>query len=127
MRPMKNTDLTLVEPGSRAELREWLEANHATSDGVWLAVGKKGNTFTTLTYDDAVEEALCFGWIDSVTGRLDDARYKLRFTPRRRGSGWARSNKARVAKLAEQGLLTPAGIAVIEAAKADGSWNALDD
>ena len=120
-------DLPLVEVAGRAEWRAWLERNHSTSPGVWLAVGKKGNTRTTLTYDDAVEEALCFGWIDSVVNRLDADRFKQLLTPRKRGSAWARTNKERVERLVAQGLMTDAGLAAVEAAKADGSWHALDD
>jgi len=123
----KIADLPLLEPGSRAEWRAWLAENHAVSPGVWLAVGKKGHTATTLTYDEAVEEALCFGWIDSVVNRLDESRFKQLVTPRKRGSIWARSNKDRVERLVQQKLMTPAGQAVIDAAKADGSWSLLDD
>jgi len=117
----------LLAPASRAELRAWLAENHATSRGVHLAVGKKGNTVTTLTYDDAVEEGLAFGWIDSVAHRLDEDRYTVLYTPRKRGSVWAKTNKARVARLTEDGLMTAAGLAVVEAAKADGSWDLLTD
>jgi uncharacterized protein YdeI (YjbR/CyaY-like superfamily) len=120
-------DLPLLEPHDRAAWRSWLEANHATSPGVWLAVGKKGNAVTSLTYEDAVEEALCFGWIDSTVNRLDGDRFKQLLTPRRPGSTWSRSNKERVARLIEKGRMTPAGVAPVEAAKADGSWNMLDD
>jgi len=119
--------LPLLAPASRAELRAWLAENHATSAGVNLAVGKKGNTVTALTYDDAVEEGLAFGWIDSVAHRLDENRYTVRFTPRRRGSIWAKTNHARVARLTADGLMTPAGMAVVEAAQADGSWTLLSD
>jgi len=119
--------LPLLAPASRAELRAWLAENHATSAGVDLAVGKKGNTVTSLTYDDAVEEGLAFGWIDSVTHRLDEHLYTVRFTPRRRGSIWAKTNQARVARLTEAGLMTPAGLAVVHAAQADGSWTLLSD
>ena len=115
----------LLEPVSRAELRSWLAENHTTSRGVRLAVGKKGNTVTALTYDDAVEEGLAFGWIDSTAGRLDEHRYTVQFTPRRRGSVWAKSNKERVARLAAAGLMTPAGLAAVTAAQADGSWDLL--
>ena len=120
-------DLSFIEPADRRQWRAWLEANHADSPGVWLAVGKKGNTVTTLTYQAAVEEAVCFGWIDSVVNRLDEARFKQLMTPRRPGSVWAQSNKERVARLAEQGLLAPAGLAAVAAAKADGSWTILDE
>ncbi|MHB0980628.1 MAG: YdeI/OmpD-associated family protein [Thermoleophilia bacterium] len=78
-------DLELVEPGSRADWRAWLEARHAASPGIWLAAGKKGNAVTTLTYEDAVQEALCFGWIDRTVNRLDALRFKQLFTPRKPG------------------------------------------
>jgi len=120
-------DLELVEPASRAAWRSWLAQHHATSSGVWLAIGKKGNSVTTLTYNDAVEEALCFGWIDSVVRRLDADRFMQLVTPRKPRSIWARSNKERVERLTAAGLITPAGLAVIERAKADGSWTTLDD
>lgn len=120
-------DLPLVAPASRREWRAWLAANHTDCPGVWLAVGKKGNTVTELSYDEAVEEALCFGWIDSLTKRLDDDRYKQLMTPRKRGSAWAASNKERVARLAALGLLAPAGRVAVEAAQADGSWALLDE
>ena len=120
-------DLPLLEPKSRAAWRAWLEANHASSHGIWLAVGKKGNAATSLTYDHAVEEALCFGWIDSTVNRLDADRFKQLFTPRKPSSTWARSNKERVERLEVAGLLTDAGRAAIDAAKADGSWSLLDE
>ncbi len=123
----KLADLPLVEPRDRRRWRDWLKANHETSAGVWLAVGKKGNSVTSLTYDDAVEEALCFGWIDSTVHRLDEHRFKQLFTPRKPGSGWSRSNKLRVKQLVSQGCMTPAGQAAIDTAKANGSWTALDD
>jgi uncharacterized protein YdeI (YjbR/CyaY-like superfamily) len=118
--------LPLLEVADRAELRAWLEANHASSPGVRLAIGKKGGRVTTLTYDDAIEEALAFGWIDSTANRLDEHRYSILFTPRKRGGTWARTNKARIERLIDEGLMTPAGLAVIDAAKADGSWESID-
>lgn len=122
-----NNDLPLLEVRDRAELRAWLEVNHAVSRGVRLAVGNKGGTATALTYEDAVEEALAFGWIDSTSRGLDGQRHPILFTPRKPGGNWARSNKARVQRLTAEGLMTPAGLAVVEAAKADGSWTLLDD
>jgi uncharacterized protein YdeI (YjbR/CyaY-like superfamily) len=80
-----------------------------------------------VAYDDLVEEALCFGWIDSRPGKLDDERTMLRFTPRKQGSTWAQTNKARVERLVADGLMAPAGLRAIEAAKTDGSWDALND
>jgi uncharacterized protein YdeI (YjbR/CyaY-like superfamily) len=117
----------LLEVRDRAQLRAWFERNHDTSPGVRLAIGKKGNTVTALTYEDAVEEALSFGWIDSTANRLDADRYTVLLTRRKPRSIWARTNKARVERLIEAGLMTPAGMAAIERARADGSWNTLDD
>lgn len=117
----------LLAPASRAELRAWLAENHASSRGVLLAIGKKGSSATTLTYDDAVEEGLAFGWIDSTARTLDDDRYTVLFTPRKRGSIWAQSNKDRVKRLTEAGLMTNAGAAVVDAAHADGSWDRFND
>lgn len=117
----------LLEPHDRAELRAWLAENHATSSGVRLAIGKKGNPVSALSYDDAVEEALCFGWIDSTARKLDEHRYTIQFTPRKPRSDWSPSNKQRVARLIEQGRMAPSGLEVIEAAKRDGSWSFLDD
>jgi uncharacterized protein YdeI (YjbR/CyaY-like superfamily) len=118
--------LPLLEVANRAELRAWLEDNHATSPGVRLAVGKKGNAVTALTYEDAIEEALAFGWIDSTASRLDADRFAIFFGPRKHGGTWARSNKERADRLIAQGLMLPAGLAAIEAAKADGSWSSID-
>jgi uncharacterized protein YdeI (YjbR/CyaY-like superfamily) len=120
-------DLPLLEPASATEWAMWLEANHAVSPGVWLAVGKKGNTRTSLTYEQAVEEAVAWGWIDSTVHAMDEHRFRQLFTPRKRGSIWAASNKARVERLAAEGRMRPSGLAVVEAAKADGSWQLLDD
>jgi len=117
----------LLELPDRDALRAWLEANHATSPAVRLAIGKRGNSVTALTYEDAVEEGLCFGWIDSTTRRLDADRHTVLFSRRKPHGTWSRSNKERVERLLVQGLMTAAGLAVVEAAKADGSWTSLDD
>lgn len=117
----------LLEPSSPRDWASWLEANHDSSAGAWLAVGKKGNTRTTLTYEAAVEEALCWGWIDSTVNRLDEDRFKQLFTPRRPRSTWSRSNKERVERLLAAGRMQPAGLAAVEVAKANGSWETLDD
>lgn len=124
---MAARDLPLLEVHDRAELRRWLEANHATSGPVHLAVTNKGGKLTELTYEQAVEEALAFGWIDSTAHALDAQRHTVRFGRRQPGGTWARSNKERVERLAAEGRMAPAGLAVIEAAKADGSWTRLDD
>jgi len=116
----------MVTARSRVEWRAWLAANHASSPGVWLVIHKKNNPEPSVTYVEAVEEALCFGWIDSKMNPLDETRFRQVFTPRKPTSVWARSNKERVARLIEQGLMTPAGLAVIEVAKQNGTWIAYD-
>lgn len=114
------------QPADRAAWRAWLAANHASATGAWAVTYRRTSGRPVVSYDDLVEEALCFGWIDSRPGKLDEARTMLRFTPRKRGSVWSRPNKERVARLIADGRMTPAGLRVIEAARADGSWDALN-
>lgn len=116
-----------LQPTSRQEWRDWLAANHATSPGIWFVYYKQSSGKQQVSYDDAVEEALCFGWIDSLARSLDDERYLQLFTPRKPKSIWSKPNKERVARLLEQGLMAEPGLVKIEAAKRDGSWNAYDD
>jgi uncharacterized protein YdeI (YjbR/CyaY-like superfamily) len=111
---------------SRAEWRAWLEANHREAQGIWLITYKKQSGKPVLPYEEAVEEALCFGWIDSRPAKLDDERTMLLYTPRKKGSGWSRVNKERIERLTAAGVIAPAGMAKIEAAKLDGSWARLD-
>ena len=110
----------------RRAWREWLEKNHAIAPGVWLIYYKKDSGKPRVSYDDAVEEALCFGWIDSKPNSIDDERFMQLFTPRKPKSPWAASNKKRADKLIKQGLMTPAGLEKIEAARKSGSWNTYD-
>lgn len=105
-------------------LRTWLLANHATSPGVWLALTKKGGTVTTLTWQQAVDEALCVGWIDGQARKRDDETSSIRFTPRGPRSSWSQRNVGHVARLQDAGRMLPAGHAAVEAAKADGRWAA---
>lgn len=116
----------LVEPASRAAWRTWLHEHHASSTGVRVVIHKKGSPTPNLSVADAVEEALCFGWIDSRPGTLDDHRSVLYVSPRRPGSGWSAVNKERIARLQAAGLMTPAGQARIDAAVQDGTWTKLD-
>jgi uncharacterized protein YdeI (YjbR/CyaY-like superfamily) len=116
-----------VHVESAADWRAWLAANHARSAGVWLVAWKASTGRPRPTYDETVEEALCFGWIDAKARSLDDQRSAIWMAPRRRGSGWARSNKERILRLEAEGRMTDAGRALIESAKADGSWTRLDD
>jgi uncharacterized protein YdeI (YjbR/CyaY-like superfamily) len=106
-----------------AAWRDWLGENHADPAGVWLVLAKKGTEKpTSLTYDQALEEALCHGWIDGQTRRRDDATYKQRFTPRRKRSAWSRRNTGIAERLQTEGRMHPAGRAEVERAKADGRW-----
>ena len=121
----KKTDPGQITPRSRQEWRAWLRKHHAAASGVWLRFAKKTSGLPTVSYNDAVEEALCFGWIDGLMRPVDDSFYMQLFTPRKPRSMWAQSNKLRVARLIDQGLMTAAGLAAIEAAKTCGSWNTL--
>lgn len=116
----------MVQPRSRAAWRSWLRAHHAASAGVWLVYAKKHTGLPSLSWDDAVEEALCFGWIDSLRRRLDDTFFLQLFTPRKPKSAWSALNKTRVTRLIKDGLMTPAGMAAIELAKRTGTWNRWD-
>jgi uncharacterized protein YdeI (YjbR/CyaY-like superfamily) len=101
----------------------WLESNHGQSPGVWLGLAKKGTTEpTSLTYEEALEEALCHGWIDGQVRRLDALIYRQRFTPRRPRSAWSKRNVGLVERLQGEGRMRPAGIAAVQRAKADGRW-----
>jgi uncharacterized protein YdeI (YjbR/CyaY-like superfamily) len=122
----KPDDRPHVSPRSRKEWRAWLQKHHTSSTAVWLLFPKKHTGLAAPSYNDAVEEALCFGWIDGLVNPVDAAYYKQLFTPRKAKSGWAQSNKTRVARLIEQGLMTSAGLAAIETANANGSWTTLD-
>lgn len=103
--------------------RAWLDANEAESQGVWLILAKKGVTEpTSLTYSQALDEALCSGWIDGQVNKIDDRVYKQSFTPRRRGSSWSARNVGFVARLTEEGRMRPRGLQEVEHAKADGRW-----
>lgn len=119
--------LPVHDAPDRAAWRAWLAEHHATAPGVWLAYAKVGSGLPRLPYGESVEEALCFGWIDSRPSAVD-ATWSLRlFTPRRPASAWSRLNKQRVERLAAAGLMAPAGLAAVEAAKASGHWSALDE
>ena len=105
-------------------LRAWLEANHDTSPGIWLMIGKKGSGVESVTYSEAVDEGLCFGWIDGQKAKHDDTYFLQRFTPRTKRSPWSKINTARVARLAKAEKMHLAGLREVEAAKADGRWDA---
>ncbi len=114
-----------IEVKSRAELRAWLEHNHALNHSIWLITWKK-HTPHHLPYAEVVDEALCFGWIDSQPKLLDADRSMIRLSPRKPGSGWSRVNKDKIERLIAAGLMAAPGLAKIDAAKLDGSWIRLD-
>ena len=123
---MPLSDYPKVQPKSRHAWRAWLQKHHASATGIWLVFAKKHSKLPTVSYNDAVEEALCFGWIDGLMNPVDETFYMQRFTPRKPKSAWAASNKKRVAKLMEAGLMTDAGMKLVDLAKKTGTWAALD-
>lgn len=123
VQPMAMTPLDELVVLDAAALREWLAEHHATSPGVLLVLGKVGGSVTTLTWESAVEELLCVGWIDGVAGKRDGETYTVRVTPRRPRSTWSARNVALVAQLEAEGRMRPAGRATVDQAKADGRWD----
>ena len=116
--------MKLVHASSRKQWRRWLARNHdRLNEGVWLVFQKPGSRKPSVSYEEALEEALCFGWIDSIVKRIDDHSYCRKFTPRRAGSAWSPSNQRRVEKILKRGGMTRHGLAEIEAAKRSGNWD----
>jgi uncharacterized protein YdeI (YjbR/CyaY-like superfamily) len=109
---------------SQAEWEAWLDAEHRASDGVWIKFAKKGSGVETVVYAEALEVALCYGWIDSQVKSLDERFYLQKFTPRRARSKWSRINREKIEELTKQGRMKPAGLEQVELAKADGRWDA---
>lgn len=124
-RPLE--DAPEVEVRSRADLRAWLAAHHRQPTGVWLVSYKKAGGDLYLPTEVIVQECLCFGWVDSLVRKKDDLRSMLWIAPRKPGSNWSRVNRGFVARLEADGLMTDAGRALIDLARADGTWTALDD
>lgn len=113
-----------VEAKDRAEWRAWLAANHDKETEVWLVYYKKGTGKASVAYGASVEEALCYGWVDSIIKSLDDTKYARKFTPRKENSQWSPSNIKRVEKMMREGLMTEHGLRLVEAAKRTGQWDA---
>ena len=124
MSPLADAPEVFAE--DRSTWRAWLESNHQAAAGAWLVTWRSRSGRQGLPYEEAVEEALCFGWVDGTAGTVDEERGKLYFAPRKPNSGWAATNKARVERLIADGRMAPAGLAAIERAKANGSWELLD-
>lgn len=117
-------DLPVRRFASAAAWEKWLAANHARSPGVWIELAKKGSGVASVTFAEALEIALCYGWIDSQSMSVDERRYRQRFTPRRRRSKWSKINCAALERLHAEGRLAPAGVREMEAAQRDGRWDA---
>ena len=116
--------LPIMPFASREAWEAWLEEEHAASDGLWLKIAKKGSGIETVTFVEALDAALCYGWIDSQRAGFDGRYFLQRFTPRKPRSRWSQVNREKVAKLIEAGRMKPAGMREVERAKADGRWDA---
>lgn len=123
---MSQSEAPRVHVETIEQWRDWLAAHHDSDPSVWLVTWRPSTGRPAPSYEQQVEEALCVGWIDSTARKLDDERTMLYFARRRPGSGWARTNKERIARLEREGRMLPAGVAVVERARADGSWALLD-
>jgi len=117
-------DLPVVLFASPAEMEGWLEENHSNLEGLWLKIAKKGSGVQSVTFGEALDLALCFGWIDSQKRGFDEEHYLMRFTPRRPGGRWSRINRRKAEALIAAGTMRRAGMAEVEAARADGRWAA---
>jgi uncharacterized protein YdeI (YjbR/CyaY-like superfamily) len=118
----KKPELPIIPFASLEAWEAWLEEHHTTSEGLWLKIAKRGSDLETVSMAEALEVALCYGWIDSQADGFNDQYWLLRFTPRRPRSKWSKRNRAKVAKLIEEGRMKPAGLREVERAKADGRW-----
>lgn len=124
---MVAADVPQIHPETRADWRAWLAEHGEHASGVWLVTWRKAAARPTISYEESVLEALCFGWVDSTGRKLDDRRTMLYFAPRKPRSGWSRPNKRRVAELRAAGLMAEAGERVIARAEANGAWTLLDE
>ncbi len=120
-------DLPIIPFTSHDGWEVWLEENHAFSEGLWIKFSKKGSGLETVSYAEAVEAALCYGWIDGQAKRFDDEYWLQRFTPRRPRSKWSKVNREKATKLIEAGKMKPAGLREVERARSDGRWDAAYD
>jgi uncharacterized protein YdeI (YjbR/CyaY-like superfamily) len=121
---MPRDDLPVIGFEDCAGWESWLDEHHATAAGAWLRIAKKGASGSTLSYPEALDVALCYGWIDGQKGGLDEEFWLQRFTPRKPRSRWSQINTGKTARLIEAGRMRPAGLREVEAAKADGRWDA---
>ncbi len=119
--------MPIISFASQDEFAAWLAEQHATSNGLWLKIAKKGSGIATVSYAQALDVALCYGWIDSQKGKFDEQYFLQRFTPRKGKSKWSKINCDHVARLIEQGMMQPTGLREVEKARADGRWDAAYD
>jgi uncharacterized protein YdeI (YjbR/CyaY-like superfamily) len=122
-----NEKIETFYPTSRQEWRKWLQENHDIKQSIWLIYYKKKSNIPTVIYSDAVEEALCFGWIDSKSKPIDEQKFMQFFSKRKANSVWSKINKEKIERLTKEGLMTKAGFDIIEIAKQNGSWTILDE
>jgi uncharacterized protein YdeI (YjbR/CyaY-like superfamily) len=118
----RTPELPVIPFASREAWETWLEEHHVTSDGLWLKLAKKGSGLESVSLAEALDVALCYGWIDSQAKGFDDVYWLQRFTPRRPRSKWSKVNRGKVSKLIEEGRMRPAGLREVERAKAEGRW-----
>ncbi|MCI5057050.1 MAG: hypothetical protein MRY83_13125, partial [Flavobacteriales bacterium] len=116
-----------ITASSKEEWRKWLEKNHESKDSIWLIIYKKNSGKLSVYYDEAVNEALCFGWIDSKINKKDEVSYYQYFSKRNPKSNWSKVNKTKITQLLSQGKMHKSGLKIIEQAKKSGTWSALDD
>ncbi|WP_339701463.1 YdeI/OmpD-associated family protein [uncultured Roseivirga sp.] len=124
---MSNKETETYYPKSRTDWRKWLEKNHESEQSVWLVHFKSSTKVASLTWSEAVDEALCFGWIDSTRKTIDEERYMQYFSKRKPNSMWSKINKEKVDQLIQNNQMTQAGLASVEIAKQNGSWTFLDE
>jgi uncharacterized protein YdeI (YjbR/CyaY-like superfamily) len=117
-------DLPILQFDTQSDWATWLRRYHESSQGAWLKFAKKGSGVTTVTHPEALEEALCYGWIDGQAAQFDETFYLIRFTPRRPRSKWSQINREKVERLTAERRMKPAGLAQVQAAKEDGRWDA---
>jgi uncharacterized protein YdeI (YjbR/CyaY-like superfamily) len=120
----RKQDLPVISFASREAWDVWLEEHHTSSDGLWLKIAKQGSDIASISYAEAVEVALCYGWIDSQKAKFDEEHWLQRFTPRRPGGKWSKANRDKAEELIARGLMKPAGLQEVEQARADGRWDA---
>lgn len=123
----KESETGSIHPKSRKQWRTWLQKNHQKKDAVWMICYRKETGRPTLAWSDAVDEALCFGWIDSIRKSIDGEKFVQRFSKRKPKSTWSKINKQKIKRLTKEGLMTEAGLKIIETAKQNGYWSILDD